>query len=96
MDIVKAIIGKKKFKVIGMRPGEKLHEELISKAESYNTFDLGNYFIIAGNQKSLNYCIKKKYKKMKIQDNYNSLNNQDFLNVDQIKNLIANYEKKIT
>ncbi len=94
MDVVKAIIGKKKFKVIGIRPGEKLHEELISKAESYNTFDLGNYFIIAGSQNSINYCIKKRYKKMKIQDSYNSLNNQDFLNVDQIKNLLVNYEKK--
>jgi UDP-N-acetylglucosamine 4,6-dehydratase (inverting) len=88
MDIVKAINNKKDFKVVGMRPGEKLHEELISKAESYNTFDLGKYFIIAGNQKSINYCKKNKHKKMKIGNNYNSLNNQDFLNVSQIKNLI--------
>ncbi len=95
MDIAKAIQNKKNFRVTGIRPGEKLHEELISKAESYNTFDLGHYFIIAGNQKSINYCIKKKYKKMKIGNNYNSLNNQDFLNVGQIKNLIENYKKNI-
>ncbi len=95
MDIVKAIQDKENIIVTGIRPGEKLHEELISKAESYNTFDLGNYFIIAGNQKSINYCIKKKYKKMKIGNNYNSLNNQDFLNVGQIKNLIENYKKNI-
>lgn len=96
MDIVKAINNKKDFKVVGMRPGEKLHEELISKAESYNTFDLGKYFIIAGNQKSINYCKKNKHKKMKIGNNYNSLNNQDFLNVSQIKNLIENYKKNIS
>ena len=94
-DLARAINPNCNFKIIGIRPGEKLHEELISKAESYNTFDLGHYFIIAGNQKSINYCIKKKYKKMKIGNNYNSLNNQDFLNVGQIKNLIENYKKNI-
>ena len=87
---------KKDFKIVGIRPGEKLHEELISKAESYNTFDLGNYFIIAGNQKSINYCIKNKHKRMKIGNNYNSLNNEHFLNISQIKNLIENYKKKIS
>ena len=96
MDIVKALQNKKDFKIVGIRPGEKLHEELISKAESYNTFDLGNYFIIAGNQKSINYCIKNKHKRMKIGNNYNSLNNEHFLNISQIKNLIENYKKKIS
>ena len=94
MDIVKAIQDKKNFIVTGIRPGEKLHEELISKAESYNTFDLGKYFIIAGNQKSINYCQKKRFKKMKIGDNYESESNQDYLNVSQIKKLILNLKKK--
>ena len=94
MDIVKAVQNKKNYKITGIRPGEKLHEELISKAESYNTFDRGNYFIIAGNQKSINYCQKKRFKKMKIGDNYESESNQDYLNVSQIKNLISNLKKK--
>ena len=94
MDIVKAIQNKKNYKITGIRPGEKLHEELISKAESYNTFDRGNYFIIAGNQKSINYCQKKNFKKMKTGENYESESNQDFLNVSQIKNLILNLKKK--
>ncbi len=95
MDIARAIQDKKNFTLSGIRPGEKLHEELISKAESYNTFDLGKYFIIAGNQKSITHYTKKKYKKMKKGNNYDSVNNQDFLNVDQIKKLIANYKKNI-
>jgi len=94
MDIVKAIQNKKNYKITGIRPGEKLHEELISKVESYNSFDRGNYFIIAGNQKSINYCKKKKYKKMKIGGSYESQSNQDFLSVSQIKNLIVNLKKK--
>jgi len=92
MDVVKAIQDKKNFKIVGIRQGEKLHEELISKAEGYNTFDLGKYFIIAGNQKSFNYYSKKKYKKIKIGKNYNSLDNPDFLNVGQIKKLIKTYK----
>ena len=65
MDIVRAIQDKKNINITGIRPGEKLHEELISKSESYNTFDAGNYFIIAGNQISINFYKKKKYKKKK-------------------------------
>jgi len=94
MDIAKAIQDKKNVKIVGIRPGEKLHEELISKAEGYNTFDVGNYFIIAGNDKSINFYTKKKYKKIKIGNSYNSLDNADFLTVGQIKRLIENYKKK--
>ena len=93
MDVVKAIQDKKNFKIVGIRQGEKLHEELISKAEGYNTFDLGKYFVIAGNQTSIDYYLKKKYKKIKIGKNYNSLDNPDFLTVGQIKTLIKNYKK---
>jgi len=94
MDIVKAMQDKNNVKIIGIRPGKKLHEELISKAEGYNTFKVGNYFIIAGNHKSINFYSKKKYKKIKIGNNYNSLDNPDFLTVGQIKKLIENYKKK--
>ena len=95
MDIVKALQNNENIKIVGIRPGEKLHEELISKAEGYNTFDLGNFFIIAGNQKLINICKKKKYKKFKIGKNYNSLDNS-FLTISQIKALIKNYKKTIT
>ena len=94
MDIVKAIQNKKDIKIVGIRPGEKLHEELISRAEGYNTFDLGNFFIIAGNEKSINICKKRKYKKFKVGLNYNSLDNP-FLTIAQIKKLIENYKKKL-
>ena len=94
MDIVKAIQNKKDIKIVGIRPGEKLHEELISRAEGYNTFDLGSFFIIAGNEKSISICKKRKYKSFKVGRNYNSLDNP-FLTIAQIKKLIENYKKKI-
>lgn len=93
MDIVKALNNKSSIKIVGIRPGEKLHEELISKEESYNTFDLGDFFIIASTNNSINFYKKKKYKKFKIDKNYNSLNNS-FLTVAQIKELIKNYKEK--
>ena len=35
-----------KIKIIGIRPGEKIHEEMISISDSNNTYDIGNYFVI--------------------------------------------------
>ena len=94
MDIVKSVQSHQKVKVTGIRPGEKLHEELISKSEGYNTFDVGKYFVIAGNLKSISFY-KKKFKKFKEGKSYNSLENQNFLTVTQIKKLLKNYTNKL-
>ena len=45
-DIIKAISKKPKINVIGIRPGEKIHEELISKSDSIYTKEFKDYFII--------------------------------------------------
>ena len=45
-DLIEAISPKAKVKIIGIRPGEKLHEELISTEETRHTKELGNYYII--------------------------------------------------
>lgn len=47
-DIVGALVGKNKINVIetGVRPGEKLHEVLVSQEESVRTISRGNYFAI--------------------------------------------------
>jgi len=95
MDVASAIQDKNNVNIVGIRHGEKLHEELISQAESYNTFNAGSYFIIAGNQRSINFYTKKKYKKIKKGNNYNSLDNPDFLTVEQLKKLIENYKKQL-
>ena len=46
IDLVKAFNDKPKIKNIGIRPGEKLHEEMISISEAINTVDLGKYYAI--------------------------------------------------
>jgi len=47
-NIAKALIGDKKINIefIGIRPGEKIHETLISKEESFRTYDKKNYLVI--------------------------------------------------
>ena len=46
LDLVKAISDKKKIEYIGIRPGEKLHEEMISSTDAINTTEHSNYYII--------------------------------------------------
>ena len=46
IDLAKSINKDFKIKYTGLRPGEKIHEELISESENKNSIDLGKYFII--------------------------------------------------
>jgi FlaA1/EpsC-like NDP-sugar epimerase len=81
-DLAKAINSKKKIKYIGIRPGEKLHEELVTPAESLNTYYFGKYYAITTNQK-----LTKKLKKVNMPSGYNSKEN-NFLTIPQIRKLI--------
>ena len=42
-DLAKAINPKNKIKIVGIRPGEKLHEQMISSSDSFSTVDLKNF-----------------------------------------------------
>ena len=45
-NLATAICDKCEQKIIGVRSGEKIHEEMITSSDSYNTYDLGKYFVI--------------------------------------------------
>lgn len=45
-DIATAIAPNCNHEVIGIRPGEKIHEEMITSSDSYTTYDLGKYYVI--------------------------------------------------
>ena len=98
MDLANAFNSKIEKKIIGIRPGEKLHEELISISDSLTTFDMGKYYLILPSAYN-DGIYKKKYKFLKpgnkVKSNffYNSLNNQKFLSISQLKSLIQNYIK---
>ena len=67
MDLIKAIKNNYKYKIIGVRPGEKIHEELISKADSLNTYDLNYCYSIIDSMhtNTIKYYLSKKFKKIK-------------------------------
>ena len=90
-DLVKAISPNSKIKVIGIRPGEKIHEELITISDSYQTYDIGNYYIILQSvDLKTSQLYKKKYNGKKVKEgfNYSSGSNTKFLSVKEIKKLI--------
>ena len=52
-DMAKAIAPDCKIKIVGIRPGEKVHEEMISINDSLNTIDIGKYYVILPQDDSL-------------------------------------------
>jgi len=46
MDVAEAIGPECEHRVIGIRPGEKIHEEMITSSDSFFTYDLGRYYAI--------------------------------------------------
>mgnify|MGYP001242828375 FL=1 len=81
LDLLNSISHKPKYKLIGIRAGEKLHEELITESDSLNTQEFKDYFIIHSSYK------KNKFKYKKI-FSYNSKANKNFLTPKQLTNLI--------
>lgn len=89
-----AVAPKLPKKIIGIREGEKIHEELISLAESNDTYDINKYYLILNNNKKLIDHYKKRFKAKKINKNfsYNSKDNSKFLKVNEIKQLIKTHQ----
>ncbi len=90
-DLAKAISPNSSIKIIGIRPGEKIHEEMITSSDSFSTIDLGKYYAILPSDRSVHSkYITDKVKFNEVPDNfsYNSKDNNHFLTVAEIKNLV--------
>ena len=90
LDLVKAL--ESEYDIIGIRPGEKIHEELIQAADSANTIELSNYYVILNDYKDKNKIFsyyKKNFSAKSLPDNfsYNSFNN-NYLSIKEIRNQI--------
>ncbi len=98
-DVVKAIAPNAKIKTIGIRPGEKRHEEMISPNDSDYTYEYKDFYVILPKSifvkrnyiQNLNKKTNLKSKKCKENFSYNSKDNQKFLSIKDIKKLIKNY-----
>ncbi len=94
-DLAEAIGPSCKQEIIGIRPGEKIHEEMISMADAINTIDLGRYYAILPSGCTLNKnTIEENWGKFKFLEKdftYNSQNNPDFLDINQIRSLIKKH-----
>lgn len=94
LDVAKSIAPECEYEVVGIRPGEKLHEEMITPSDSYYTYDLGKYFTIlpSSHDWSLNDFIKQN-NAIKVPNgfSYNSGNNTEWETVETIRELIKKY-----
>ncbi len=80
--------------IVGVRPGEKIHEEMITSSDSYNTVDIGRYFAIlpASAAFTLNeYCKEFSGEAVKPGFAYESGRNPDFLTVEQLRALLLEH-----
>ena len=93
-DVAKAIDPACEIRVVGIRPGEKLHEEMITASDSLNTVDLGPYYAIlpsASDHFPEDYAEKRGGSRVEPGFAYNSGTNPHFLTVDEIRGLIRRH-----
>ena len=93
-DLAEAIGPNCKKPITGIRPGEKIHEEMITSSDSFNTIDLGQYYAIlntSGGKSADLYAKMKTAKKVPAGFCYNSGDNPRFLSIPEIQSLIKKH-----
>ena len=94
MDVAEAIAPSCEKPVVGIRPGEKIHEEMITSSDSFSTIDLGDYYAILPSDGSVQECYHAMGRLIQMVEPgfaYNSGTNPDFLTVDQLRQLIRDH-----
>lgn len=94
LDVADAIGPNCKKPVIGIRPGEKIHEEMITSSDSFFTYDLGKYYAILPQSTSweVNDFIKEfNAKKVPEGFSYNSNNNEEWESIESLRQLIIEH-----
>ena len=94
IDVAEAIGPSCEKSINGIRPGEKIHEEMITASDSYSTIDLGQYYaILPSDGRTLSRYRDLGIRFQEVSDGfiYNSGSNLEFLSVDQIRELIRHH-----
>lgn len=93
-DVAEAVAPECKQEIIGVRPGEKIHEEMITASDSFNTVDLGRYYAILPSSSEYSvdsYCRSANAQRIPLGYAYDSGTNPDFLTIAQLRSLIAQH-----
>ncbi|MEX2601269.1 MAG: UDP-N-acetylglucosamine 4,6-dehydratase (inverting) [Balneolaceae bacterium] len=93
-DVATAVGPDCRQEVIGLRPGEKIHEEMITSSDSFYTYDLGKYYVILPSQHrwDLNEFISH-FNAEKVPEGfrYNSGDNSEWVSVEELRALIRKH-----
>lgn len=93
-DVAKAVAPECEQKVVGIRPGEKVHEEMITSSDSFTTYDLGKYYAIlpqVTNWKLDDFIQHFKAKKVTQGFQYNSGENDEWVSIEELRSLIIEH-----
>jgi len=93
-ELAEAIGPECEHPVIGIRPGEKVHEEMITSSDSFTTYDLGQYYVILPQTPVWDldeYCDEFKAVPVPAGFNYTSGTNPEFLTVEELRTLITEH-----
>jgi len=94
MDVAEAIAPNSEKPIVGIRPGEKVHEEMITASDSFYTYDLGKYYTIIPATHSWNLEeFKSTFNAKKVEEgfSYNSGDNDDWETVESLRKLIKEH-----
>lgn len=93
-DVAKAIAPECEHRVVGIRPGEKLHEEMITESDALNTIEFSQYYVIVPHFRNWDTELFCKTSApdigtpTKVGFCYNSLNNPKYLTIPEIESLL--------
>jgi UDP-N-acetylglucosamine 4,6-dehydratase (inverting) len=94
IDVAEAIGPECQKPIIGIRPGEKIHEEMITSSDSFFTYDLGKYYVIlpqTPNWKTADFIAQFKAEKVEEGFSYNSNNNAEWETIGGLRKLIKEF-----
>ncbi len=88
-DLAKAIAPDCKHEVIGIRPGEKLHEVLITKADARHTLEFDSFYIILPEYNWWNAANHQEGKSINVDFEYSSDQNEQWLSIEEMQKMIT-------
>ena len=94
LDLAKAVAPNARIEIVGIRPGEKLHEEMITVTDAINTVEFDDYYVILPStqiwdvEKFRKESNGKEGKSCQYGFSYNSGSNERFLSVEELRRLI--------